>query len=128
MPAVLSKDELLTALKRAARDHGMHCHPVDLESLRAELESTRARWILGGRKVTYYLSCRLDEPSRTMRFRETVAEETWGLPMPLLWGEEQKETVMTDIGPIEYHRIRHQIEQVVRTAGWSFSFERGQRP
>lgn len=125
MPAVLSKDELLEVLKRTAREHGMHCREVDHEGLRADLETTISRWIFGGRMVTYYLGCRLDESTRTMRFREAVTEETWGIPLPFL---TRAEAGPGGGGPIEYHRIRHEIEQVARKAGWTFAFERGPRP
>ena len=136
---VLSKDELLTALKSAARLHGMHCRPVDHEGLRADLETTSARWLFGGRKVTYHFGCRLDESKRTMRFREAVTEETWGIPAPFFWAEKSvakprdqrtaPEAHGPEIaGPIEYHRIRHEIEQLAKESGWAFTFERGQRP
>ncbi len=139
MPTALSKDELLTVLKTTAKEHGMHCKPFDHEGLRADLETTNARWIFGGRKVTYHFGCRLEEPHRTMRFREAVTEETWGIPAPFFWTEK---TIVKDgaisgartesgsgaAGPIEYHRIRHEIERVVKNAGWTFTFEKGHRP
>jgi hypothetical protein len=144
MPSILApplpKDELIAALKRAAKIHGMHCRPIDHEGMRADLETTSARWLFGGRKVTYHFGCRLEEPSRTMRFREAVTEETWGIPAPLYYTEP---TATADGGeayvpaglgpgsgggPIEYHRIRHEIEHLVKQSGWTFSFERGHRP
>lgn len=141
MPTTLSKDELLAVLKTTAKEHGMHCKPVDHEGLRADLETTNARWIFGGRKVTYHLGCRLEEATRTMRYREAVTEETWGIPAPFFWMEKTTTkggaTAVTRTehgpgagggGPIEYHRIRLDIEQASRKAGWTFAFERGLRP
>jgi len=139
MSTSLSKDELLSTLKGAAKQHGMICHAVDPERLRADLETTIARWIFGGRKVTYHFGCRLEEPSRAMRFREAVTEETWGIPAPFFWAEKttvrggaisgtRTESGPGSAGPIEYHRIRHEIERVVKDAGWTFTFEKGHRP
>jgi hypothetical protein len=135
----LSKDELLGALKKAARDRGLHCTAVDHEGLRADLETTNARWLFGGRKVTYHFGCRADESSSTLRYREAVTEEAWGIPMPFFWMEKtavkggalsgaRVEAGPGAGGPIEYHRIRHAVEQFVKDAGWTFIFEAGQRP
>ncbi len=129
MSAPVPKEALVEALKRVARAHGMHCHAVDREGLRAELETTSARWLFGGRTVTYHLGCRLDEETSTVRFREAVTEETWGIPAPFVWGERTATPADAGAaGPIEYLRIRREIERVVREAGWRFAFERGQRP
>jgi hypothetical protein len=139
MPTRLSRDELIGALKQAAKERGMHCTAVDHEGLRADLETTSARWLFGGRKVTYHFGCRLEEHDRTMRFREAVTEEVWGIPAPFFWGEKTQigggELPGTPTqhgpgagGPIEYHRIRHRVEQSVKDAGWTFIFEKGQRP
>ena len=140
MPTALSKDELLGALKQAARDRGMHCTPVEHEGLRADLETTNARWLFGGRKVTYHFGCRVDEHARTLRYREAVTEEVWGIPMPFFWAEKTQvsaggqlsgtriETGPGAGGPIEYHRIRHTVEHYVKEAGWTFVFEKGRRP
>lgn len=139
MPAALSKDELLTVLKSTAKEHGMHCRPIDHEGLRADLETTYARWIFGGRKVTYHFGCRLEEATHTTRYREAVTDETWGIPAPFFWVEKtttrggevsgtRTEGGPGGGGPIEYHRIRLDIEQAARKAGWAFAFERGLRP
>ncbi len=139
MPAALSKDELLTVLKSTAKEHGMHCRPIDHEGLRADLETTYARWIFGGRKVTYHFGCRLEEATHTTRYREAVTDETWGIPAPFFWVEKtttrggEVSGTRTECGPggggpIEYHRIRLDIEQAARKAGWAFAFERGLRP
>jgi hypothetical protein len=140
MPTRLSKDDLIGALKHAAKERGMHCTAVDHEGLRADLETTSARWLFGGRKVTYHFGCRLEEQSRTMRFREAVTEEVWGIPAPFFWGEKTQVSSGGELsgtrtehgpgagGPLEYHRIRHSVEQFVKDAGWTFIFEKGQRP
>jgi hypothetical protein len=129
MPAVLSKEALVERLKAAARKHGMQCHPVDQEGLKAALETTSARWIFGGRTVTYHMGCRLEEATHTVRFREAVTEETWGIPAPFFWVERTAGPEGTlPAGPIEYLRIRRDVEETVRQAGWRFTFERGQRP
>ncbi len=138
MPAPLPKEALIDVLKRAARAHGMHCHRVDHEGLRAELETTSARWFFGGRTVTYHVGCRLDEATHTVRFREAITDETWGIPAPFVWVErgparpadaaQRPEAAPEPPGPIEYLRIRRDIEEAVRRAGWQFIFERGQKP
>lgn len=135
MPAVVGIEEMLSLLKQTARAHGLHCRVVDHEGLRAELESTQASWFFGGRKVTYYLGCQLDEARRVVQFREMVKDTLWGFPVPLstevspeaIGGPAQAEKPEAGAGPgpIEYFRIREAIEHAVREAGWQFSFEPG---
>jgi len=135
MPAALGKAEVLALLKNTARQHGLHCHPIDHEGLRADLEEVRSQWFFGGRTFTYHLACRLDEERHAVRFREMTAETTWGIPLPLVTAETRRSSgrlskggesgTPVEAGPLDVLRIREDIEHTIRQAGWSFSYERG---
>ena len=136
MPAVVIRgEELRSLLKQTARAHGLHCTPTEHGWMQAELETTLARWYFGGRNVTYYVGCRLDEDNRTVRFREVVKESTWGLPAPFLTAEKATVTGTrvpgtrpegeVRAGPVEHFKLRTEIEHAVREAGWRFVLESG---
>ena len=136
MPAVIVRpEELRSRLKLAAKAHGLHCAPAEHGGLRADLETTLARWYFGGRAVTYYMSCQLDEDAHAVRFRELVRETTWGLPAPFFVAEKATVTETrvsgrrpeedAGAGPVEYFRVRADIERTVHDAGWRFVPEAG---
>lgn len=132
MPAIVTADEVLARLKRAAAEHGMRCSRVDREGLRGEIETVQARWFFGERKVTYFFECRLEEDDHTVHFREVTRETSSGLPVPVITagkatpvGGTAAETGRGRLepGPLEYFRVRAAIERTVRDAGWRFSLE-----
>lgn len=98
-----------------------------------------AKWFLGGRKLTYKFSARLDEGARQLRFRESATESSWGIPPPTLTVEKSSQhgahvsTSRTDTGiggggTLDYGRLRDAVEQAVRAAGWQFTLETGKMP
>ena len=139
MPGVLSKLNLLTELKSKAAALGLSLQEEGEEGLKGELESIRAKWVFGGRKVIYRMSFRLVEAERAVLFREAVVERSWGLPPPTMTVE--KETITgwkrsgerTDVslgggGSINYAQVRDSVEQAVTAAGWTFQLQGGRMP
>ena len=129
MQPTLSPEALVTRLDAAARQ----CDLVPAmagDEWSAKGEKIGAKWMLGGRKVTYRVTCRLDEPSQTARVRDSIAESSWGIPPPSLQVEK---TVQTGTrvsvsqsqrsagaggGSLDSGRLRGAIEAVLKEAGW----------
>lgn len=139
MPAVLTKPDLFAALKSQAAALGLSVREEGGDGLIGEVESIRAKWFFGGRKVSYRMSCRLVEAEHIARFREVVSERTWGMPPPTF--SVQKSTVKgwersgerTDRsvgggGTLDYARVRETLKPVVTAAGWQFHLEGGRLP
>src|SRR5665647_3948102 len=70
MPNTQSKQDLLTELKRQTAALGLTVREDAEQGLAAEVDSIGAKWWLGGRKVTYRMSCRPTETDHTLHFRE----------------------------------------------------------
>ncbi len=107
--------------------------------LAGENEKILAKWWLGGRKVSYRMSCRFDEAARTVHFREAVVEKSWGLPPPTLsvevtttsgWTRSGSRTDASPAGggTVDYGRVRNAVEMAVTAAGWTFHLEGGRMP
>ncbi|MBI4011368.1 MAG: hypothetical protein HY359_03585 [Candidatus Rokubacteria bacterium] len=139
MTTPLSRSELLAALEARARQAGLTTRPAGEDGLEGAVESIRAKWLLGGRKVTYRTVCRLDEPSRTVRCREAVVETSWGVPPPTLTVEKttvrgwERSGSRTDRsvgggGAVDYGTVREALRQAVTDAGWQFQIEGGRKP
>ena len=139
MPNALGKSDLLAGLKSKAAALGLSLHEDGKDGLSGEIESIRAKWILGSRKAVYRMSCRLAEAEHTMLFREAVIEKSWGLPPPTFTVEKTTTTgwkrsgARTDVsvgggGTIDYARVRNALEQAATAAGWQFRLEGGRLP
>jgi hypothetical protein len=139
MIAMIAKSELLATLRAQAMTLGLSVREEGGEGLVGEMDSIRNKWFLGGRKVSYRMSCRLDEAARVVRFREAVVERSWGLPPPTLTVEkstvhgrrrsgEVGDASVGGGGAIDYGRVREVLGQVVSGAGWQFQFESGRAP
>jgi hypothetical protein len=138
MQDVPSKSDLLQNLKSRAAALGLSVGG-DAHALTGEIESIGAKWLLGGRKVVYRMSCRLDEAQRAVRFRESVNEKTWGMPPPTLSVEKtsvkgwERSGARTDKsvgggGTVDYGRVREELKRAVTDAGWRFELEGGRAP
>ena len=136
---MLSQSELLAALKKEAAALGLAVRDEGSDGLAGEVESIRAKWFLGSRKVSYRMSCRLTEADRSVHFREAVVEKAWGLPPPTFtvektmvkgWKLSGKRTdrALGGGGTIDYGRVREALEQMVTGAGWRFHLEGGRMP
>ncbi len=138
MPDVPSKSDLMNGLKSRAAALGVTVSERG-DALTGELESIKAKWFLGGRKVVYRMSCRLDESKRVALFRESINEKSWGMPPPTLSVEktsvsgwrrsgERTDKSVGGGGTIDYARVREALEQAVTEAGWRFHLEGGRAP
>ncbi len=139
MPNALSKNDLLAQLKTQSAVLGLKIHDDGDQELVGEVESIGAKWWLGGRKVTYRMSCRPTEEDHTLHFREAVAERSWGIPPPTMTVEkttvsgwkrsgEHSETAVGGGGALDYAQVRDAVERTASAAGWKFQFEGGRMP
>ena len=129
MPTLLSRQDLIGRLDAAARNHELVPDSSNAAEWSAQREAIRSKWILGGRKVTYRVSCRLDEAARTVRLRDSIAESSWGVPPPSLQVEKtvqtgtrvsvsKSEQSVGGSGSLDSGRMRGAIEAVIVEAGW----------
>ena len=139
MPNALGKLDLLAGLKSEAAALGLNPREDGKDKLSGEIESIKAKWLLGSRKAVYRMSCRLAEAEHTVLFREAVTEKSWGLPPPTFTVEKTTTTgwkrsgTRTDVsvgggGAIDYARVRNAMEQAAIGAGWIFQLEGGCLP
>jgi hypothetical protein len=139
MPNALSKRDLLARLKAQSAALGLKIRDAGDKELVGEVESIGAKWWLGGRKVSYRMSCRPSEEDHTLHFRETVAERSWGIPPPTMTVEKttvsgwKRSGERTDVsvgggGTLDYARVREAVERTANSAGWQFDFEGGRMP
>jgi hypothetical protein len=140
MPGILSAHDLLAELRKQAAILGLTVRDGGALELAGGAESIRAKWWLGGRKVTYRMSCRLAEGERTLHFREAVVERSWGIPPPTLTVEKttvsgwKRSGERTDVslggggGKLDYARMRAAVERAAVAAGWTFHLEGGRMP
>lgn len=139
MPTLLDRSELLSRLKTAGAAAGLDLHEERDGGLAGTNEAILAKWFLGGRKVSYRMSCRLAEAEHTVHFREVVAEKSWGIPPPTLsvetttvsgWTRSGTRTdhAVGGGGTIDYAKVRDAVAAATADAGWRFHLEGGRMP
>jgi hypothetical protein len=139
MDGPANESDLATELQRQAAAAGLTVRADGAHDVKGESENIKAKWWLGGRKVTYRMSCHLDEADHTVHFREAVIERSWGIPPPTLTVEtttvsgwkrsgERHDLSMGGGGALDYAKVRDAIEAASKTAGWTFQFEGGRMP
>jgi hypothetical protein len=139
MPDILAKRDMVAELKRKLQSLGLSVHQHAQEGFRGEGEFIRAKWWLGGRKVSYHMSCRLTESDHTIHFRESSVERSWGIPPPTLtvnsttisgWkrNEKRSDVSVGGGGSLNYGEVRDALEQAATAAGWKFDLEGGRMP
>lgn len=139
MAAPLGKSDLLARLREAISEMGLAARDGDGDGLAGERETIRAKWIFGGRKVSYRMSCRLAEEERVLHFREMVSETAWGLPPPAFTVEtttisgwkrsgSRVDRSVGGGGAIDYAQVRDKVEEIATAAGWWFRLEGGRMP
>ena len=132
----LAQAELAAQLSSIAGAHGGTASRPDEHTVAGTLTAIKARWFLGGRKVTSNFRCTLDAATHAARFRESAVESSWGLPPPTFTVETTSQygsrvsTTRTDRGPggggtLEFGRLRELVERAVQDAGWTFVHEVG---
>ncbi len=138
MPDPSSEQDLLAALKARLGALGLTVHE-DGQGLTGEAQPIRSKWWLGARTVNYRMSCRPSAVDRTVQFRESVTESSWGLPPPTVTVGKTKVSgwklsgERTDASPggggaIDYAQVRDAVEQAVTAAGWKFHLQGGRLP
>ena len=132
----LTQHELSTTLSKETAALGLNVREDAQQGLAGETESIRAKWWFGGRKVAYRMSCRLSESDLTVHFRESVVEQSWGIPPPALTVEttttsgwkrsgERRDVSVGGGGSLDYAKVRDVVEAAVAAAGWKFHLESG---
>ena len=129
-----SQGELLLQLSSIASSHGGTSSMPDDHTVKGTLTVIKAKWFLGGRKVTSSFTCKTDPTSHKAHFRESAVESSWGLPPPTFtvqtttqYGTRVKQTrVDKGVGGgglLEFGKFRESVEQAVKEAGWGFVLE-----
>ena len=134
VPSTLSQAELLsTLLAVATANNGTAISATD-GTVTGTLTAIKAKWILGGRKVTSNFRCTLDPATHEAHFRESAMESSWGLPPPTFTVETtsqfgsrvnttRKDAGVGGGGRLEFGKFREDFEQAVQNAGWKFIYE-----
>jgi hypothetical protein len=136
---MLGKSDLLAGLKSAVTALDLGVHDAGDDGLTGERDAIRTKWFLGGRKLSYRMSCRAAEAERVLHFREMIKETWWGIPPPTFTVETTKVSgwkrsgTRTDHslgggGAIDYAEVRNKVEAVATAAGWQFHLEGGRIP
>lgn len=139
MTKVLTQHELSATLSKQIAALGLNVREDAQQGLAGEMESIRAKWWFGGRRVAYRMSCRPSESDHTVHFRESVTERSWGIPPPTLTVEtttvsgwkrsgERRDVSVGGGGSLDYARVRDAVETATAAAGWKFHLEGGQSP
>jgi len=139
MSDILNEGALVAELQNRGVELGVTLRQEAAHQFNGQAEKIRAKWWLGGRKVTYRVSCRLMESDHTVHFREAVLERSWGIPPPT-WSVEatsvsgwKRSGERHDIsvgggGSLDYAKVRNTMETAVVAAGWKFHLEGGRMP
>jgi len=134
-----SKASLLEQFAHLAADHDVALSPKGQDTITGELDVSLGRWMIGGHSIKYRCWCQLDETARTVTFRESTTETSWGIPPPTVkierrtqTGARVSETTATRApgggGRLDYGALRERFADVAREAGWEFKYEAGKRP
>ena len=126
-----SQAELLARLSLIASSHGGTSSMPDDHTVKGTLTAIKAKWFLGGRKVTSNFTCTLDADAHEARFHESAIERSWGVPPPTFtvstttqYGTRVNQTRVDKGvgggGRLEFGRFREAVERAVRDAGWDF--------
>jgi hypothetical protein len=129
VPTLLSRQDLITRLDAAARGQDLVPDSSNAAEWRASREAIRSKWMLGGRKTVYRVTCRLDETAGTARLRDSITESSWGVPPPSLQVEKTVQTgTRTSVsrsersagggGALDSGHLRGALETVIAEAGW----------
>ena len=82
--SIRSQAELLSRLSAIATANNGTAVTATDGTITGTLTAIKAKWFLGGRKVTSNFTCTLDTASHEAHFRESAVETTWGMPPPTL--------------------------------------------
>jgi hypothetical protein len=139
MPNILNQRDLSSELRKQITALGLNAAEDNQHGLTGKIESIRAKWWFGGRKVAYHMSCRPTEADHTVHFRESITERSWGIPPPTLTVETtsvsgwkrsgtREDASVGGSGSLDYAKVRDAVEKATTAAGWSFRLEGGRAP
>ena len=124
--------QLGSRLASIAGAHGLGLTSGDPRRFNGTREAITSKWLLGGRKIVYHVSCDVDEASHTVHFRESAVESSWGIPPPTFTVERTTargarvdesrvdRSVGGGGGRLDYGALREEIEKAVKDGGWRF--------
>lgn len=121
--------DLLEQLARVVKTAGGTVTAQAPHEVNGTLTAIKAKWFLGGRKVTDSVTCRLVPAAHEVRLRERVVETSWGLPPPTFTVETtvqagtrvastRTDTAVGGGGRLEFGKFRDAVDQTTRDAGW----------
>jgi hypothetical protein len=133
-PSTLSQAELLSTLLAVATVNTGTALSATDGTLTGTLTAIKAKWLLGGRKVTSSFRCTLDPATHEAHFRESAMESSWGLRPPTFTVEttsqfgsrvntSRKDAGVGGGGELEFGKFRQDFERTVQDAGWKFVYE-----
>lgn len=133
-PSTLSQAELLSMLKAVATANTGTALSATHGTITGTLTAIKAKWLLGGRKVTSTFRCTLDQATHEAHFRESAMESSWGVPPPTFTVETtsqlgarvsttRKDAGVGGGGTLEFGKFREDFERAVQNAGWRFVYE-----
>lgn len=134
IPSTLSQADLLSKLLAVATANTGTAVTATDGTITGTLTAIKAKWLLGGRKVTNNFRCTLAPATHEAHFRESAVESLWGLPPPtftvettLQFGSRvnatRKDTGVGGGGRLEFGKFRQDFERAVQDAGWKFVYE-----
>ncbi len=132
--STLSQAELLSKLLAVATANTGTALTAKDNAITGTLTAIKAKWLLGGRKVTSNFRCTLDPANHEAHFQESAMESSWGLPPPTFTVETTSQfgsrvnTTRTDTGMggggrLAFGKFRQDFERAVQDAGWRFVYE-----
>lgn len=131
---LVAPDELRSQIAACAIARGGSSRTPYEHTVEGTLTVITSQWFLGGRMVKNNFRCHLDADTRTVRFRETAAEASWGMPPPTLTIQTTSQhgarvnASRTGRAPggggrLEFGRFREDVEKVANDSGWTFVYE-----
>lgn len=134
MTNLVAPDELRSRIVACATARGGSSRTPDDRTVEGTLTAITSQWFLGGRMVKNNFRCHLDAEAGTVRFRETAAESSWGLPPPTLTiqttsqhgsrvNASRTDKTVGGEGTLEFGRFREDVEKAANDSGWTFVYE-----
>jgi hypothetical protein len=130
----IAESDLMAKISEVVEAAGGTITSREAHALNGTLTAIKAKWFLGGRKVTDSVTCRLVSDAHEVHLREVATETSWGLPPPTFTVETTTQSgsrvtsTRTDKaigggGRLEFGRFRDAVEEASRQAGWSFVYD-----
>ena len=130
----IAESDLMAKISEVVEAAGGTITSREAHALNGTLTAIKAKWFLGGRKVTDRVTCRLVPDTHEVHLREVATETSWGLPPPTFTVETTTQSgsrvtsTRTDKaigggGRLEFGRFRDAVEEASRQAGWSFVYD-----